>query len=101
MSDKVLYQQDGHIVTLTLNDPAKRNPISELDMVDALVDALDRGTIDVAPLLTAAIPAAQLASRTPPVSIMPPMLGILTPEEIRDVVAYLGTLRPKEKRPPK
>ena len=48
-----------------------------------------------------AIPAAQLASRTPPVSVMPPMLGILTPEEIRDVVAYLGTLRSKEKRPPK
>ena len=57
MSDKVLYQQDGHIVTLTLNDPAKRNPISELDMVDALVDALDRmngdGSVRVA-ILTGA-----------------------------------------------
>ena len=47
------------------------------------------------------IPAEQLASRTPPVSIMPPMLGILTPEEIRDVVAYLGTLGAKEKKPKK
>jgi len=28
MTDKVLYQQDGHIVTITLNDPGKRNPIS-------------------------------------------------------------------------
>ena len=42
MTDKVLYQQDGPIVTLTLNDPAMRNPISERDMVDAIVDALER-----------------------------------------------------------
>ncbi len=44
------------------------------------------------------IPAAKLSGRTPPVSVMPPMLGILTPAEIRDVVAYLGTLTPKEKK---
>jgi putative heme-binding domain-containing protein len=44
------------------------------------------------------IPATELAARTPPVSIMPPMLGILTPGEIRDLVAYLGTLRPKDKK---
>ncbi|GDY17469.1 glucose dehydrogenase [Verrucomicrobiota bacterium] len=44
------------------------------------------------------IPAGELSSRTPPVSIMPPMLGILTPAEIRDVVAYLATLRSKEKK---
>jgi hypothetical protein len=29
------------------------------------------------------------------------MLGILSPEEIRDVVAYLGTLGAKEKKPKK
>ena len=44
------------------------------------------------------IPAGELSSRTPPVSIMPPMLGILTPAEIRDVVAYLATLGSKDKK---
>ncbi len=42
MDDPVLYAQDGHIVTLTLNRPETRNAISDLDMVDALVDAAAR-----------------------------------------------------------
>ena len=42
MTDKVLYEQSGAIVTITLNDPAMRNPISEQEMVDGIVDALDR-----------------------------------------------------------
>jgi len=46
MTDKVLYQQDGGIVTLTLNDPAMRNPISERGAVDAIVDALRRLNAD-------------------------------------------------------
>ena len=44
---------------------------------------------------TQKIAVATIASRTPPVSVMPPMLGILTAEEIRDVVSYLSGLKPK------
>jgi len=57
MTDKVLYQQDGAIVTITLNDPGMRNPISEREMVDGIVDALERlnedGSVRVA-ILTGA-----------------------------------------------
>jgi enoyl-CoA hydratase/carnithine racemase len=42
MTGKVLYQQDGQIVTITLNDPAMRNPISERETVDAIVAAIER-----------------------------------------------------------
>ncbi|WP_428488835.1 crotonase/enoyl-CoA hydratase family protein [Rhodopila sp.] len=47
MTDKVLYQADGQIVTITLNDPAMRNPISERETVDAIVAAIERLNQDV------------------------------------------------------
>jgi len=42
------------------------------------------------------IPRTDITMQTPPVSMMPPMLGILTPREVRDVVAYLGSLKSKK-----
>ena len=42
MTDPVLYEQDGAIVTITLNMPEARNPISETAVVDLLVGYLDR-----------------------------------------------------------
>lgn len=42
---------------------------------------------------TKAIPAADITARTAPVSIMPPMAGVLTKRELRDVVAYLASLK--------
>jgi mono/diheme cytochrome c family protein len=44
---------------------------------------------------TEIIPRAQIATATPPISVMPPMLGILTKPQIRDVVAYLASLKAK------
>ncbi|MBL9188759.1 MAG: HEAT repeat domain-containing protein [Opitutaceae bacterium] len=39
------------------------------------------------------IPRAEIATQTPPVSIMPPMGAILQPRELRDVVTYLASLK--------
>ncbi|MBV8094615.1 MAG: crotonase/enoyl-CoA hydratase family protein [Acetobacteraceae bacterium] len=46
MTTAVLYEQDGPIVTMTLNQPKLRNPISETDMVDGIVVALERINAD-------------------------------------------------------
>ena len=40
MSDYVTYEQDGHVVTLTLNAPDKRNAISTFADCDAVVAAV-------------------------------------------------------------
>ncbi|WP_310498402.1 crotonase/enoyl-CoA hydratase family protein [Sandarakinorhabdus sp.] len=42
MTDHVLYDRDGPVVTLTLNQPELRNPVSDNDMVDAILASLDR-----------------------------------------------------------
>jgi enoyl-CoA hydratase/carnithine racemase len=46
MTDKVLYAQDGSIVTITLNMPESRNPLTDTDVVDAIVEYLDRMNAD-------------------------------------------------------
>lgn len=42
MSDPVLYEQDGAVVTLTLNRPDELNAFSEPSMIDAFLAAVDR-----------------------------------------------------------
>jgi putative heme-binding domain-containing protein len=39
------------------------------------------------------IPVAEVASKTEPISVMPPMGLILTKRQVRDVVAYLSSLK--------
>ena len=46
---------------------------------------------------TQTVPRDQIATITPPMTVMPPMLGILTKPQIRDVVAYLAALKGKKK----
>ncbi|MDE2620582.1 MAG: enoyl-CoA hydratase/isomerase family protein, partial [Sphingomonadales bacterium] len=41
------YEQDGPIVTLTLDAPERRNPISEAPMIEAIVGALARLNADM------------------------------------------------------
>jgi enoyl-CoA hydratase/carnithine racemase len=42
MTDKLLYEKADNIVTLTLNDPAVRNAISDESVIEGLVQALKR-----------------------------------------------------------
>ncbi|WP_432262457.1 crotonase/enoyl-CoA hydratase family protein [Cupriavidus sp. TMH.W2] len=46
MNDAVRYELDETIVTLTLNRPATRNALTEMEVVDALVDSLERAQAD-------------------------------------------------------
>jgi quinoprotein glucose dehydrogenase len=46
---------------------------------------------------TESIARDQIATMSPPISVMPPMLGILTKPQIRDIVAYLVSLGAKKK----
>jgi enoyl-CoA hydratase/carnithine racemase len=48
MTEYVLTNSEGGIVTLTLNDPEHRNPISELPMIEALLAALEAAEADPA-----------------------------------------------------
>lgn len=48
MGNLVLRQDKDAIVTLTLNQPETRNPISELPMIEALLDALHEADADAA-----------------------------------------------------
>lgn len=42
MSEKLIYEQKGHVVTLTLNAPEARNVITDQDMMDAIISAMEK-----------------------------------------------------------
>ena len=42
MFDPVLYEQDGHVVTLTLNRPEELNAFSDETMIEAFIAAVER-----------------------------------------------------------
>src|SRR5262245_24570174 len=46
MAELVLTERDHGIVTLTLNNPEERNPISDLPMVEAILAALAPAAAD-------------------------------------------------------
>ncbi len=48
MTDLIITRQNGPILTITLNQPERRNPISDTDMVDALCNAFDAADRDMA-----------------------------------------------------
>lgn len=47
-SDPILTSLEDGVLTVTLNLPEKRNPISELEVIDALIEALERADADIA-----------------------------------------------------
>lgn len=47
MTDLLITAQDGPILTITLNQPERRNPISDNNMVDALCDAFEAADRDM------------------------------------------------------
>lgn len=42
MSEKLLYEQDGHVVTLTFNMPETRNALTDQDLAGAIIEAMGR-----------------------------------------------------------
>ena len=42
MSNFLLYEQDGHIVTLTMNEPERRNPLTGNTAVAEFLAAIER-----------------------------------------------------------
>jgi putative membrane-bound dehydrogenase-like protein len=79
------------LVSVTLKDGAAVTGTLAKETPQAVGVRLFDGT-------TKTIPRADIASQSPAVSIMPPMLGILQPREVRDVVAFLTSQKPRPRR---
>jgi quinoprotein glucose dehydrogenase len=81
------------IVTVTARDKSQVTGTLARETPEAVEVRLFDGTRKT-------IARADVAAQTPPISIMPPMADILQPRELRDVVAYLTSLRPRRTEPP-
>ena len=68
----MLMKEDARNIVIRMPDPA--DPAKQIDRT---------------------IPMSEVESRQPPVSAMPPMTFILSKSELRDLVAYLGSLKAK------
>ena len=86
MSAPVLYAQEGHVVTLTLNRHETRNAISEDEMVDAIVAACDKINKDHSVRAVIITGAGSAFSSGGNVKDMRDKKGMFggTPNEIRD-----------------
>jgi enoyl-CoA hydratase/carnithine racemase len=47
MTDKVLFEREGHIAILTLNQPETRNALTDLDLVEAVVKTCAAANSDI------------------------------------------------------
>ncbi len=47
MTDKILFEKEGHIAVLTLNQPETRNALTDIDLVEAVVDACETANRDM------------------------------------------------------
>ncbi len=77
--------------TISLRDGTQISGTIDSETVDSLTVRLPDGA-------TKGIALSQISGRTPPISMMPPMLGILSPSEVRDVVAFLSSLKTTKKK---
>lgn len=94
MSDPVLYEQDGHVVTLTLNRPDELNAFSDSAMIDAFIAVIERIKADDQVRAVVLTGTGKAFSAGGNVKHMRDKTGIFEggPSEIRD--AYLkGVLR--------
>lgn len=86
MNDAVLFEQDGHVVTLTLNRPDRRNPVSEPEVIDALVAAVGRINADLTVRAVIITGAGSAFSSGGNIKHMHDQEGMFagSPQEIRD-----------------
>ena len=64
-----------------------------------LLEETDKTLTVATPEKTWLIKRSDITSFTPPVSAMPPMAGVVKTEELRDMVAWLSSLKTKTKNP--